>query len=208
MHDAKIDEYPKCAWLKVHERPYHPQFARHIFMSMSSGTDFALVLIAMIARATDTRTKGDNMKAVKWLVVIVAITLTAACGQQDTETSAKEEIKSSAADIQQASKNMIDSIQDYSIEKKEVLQKQVQDQINNLSDKINDLQAKSENATDEAKAALQEATADLNQKLETVRGQIPQLENATADTWENVKGELSAAMRDVEDAYNEAASRL
>ena len=177
-------------------------------MSMSSGTDFALVLIAMIARATDTRTKGDNMKAVKWLVVIVAITLTAACGQQDTETSAKEEIKSSAADIQQASKNMIDSIQDYSIEQKEVLQKQVQDQINNLSDKINDLQAKSENATDEAKAALQEATADLNQKLETVRGQIPQLENATAETWENVKGELSAAMRDVEAAYNEAVSRL
>jgi TolA-binding protein len=162
----------------------------------------------MIARAIDTRPKGDNMKAVKWLVVIVAITLTVACGQQDTETSSKEEIKSSAAEIQQASKEMIDSIQDYSIEQKEALRKQVQDQINNLSGKINDLQAKSENVTDEAKAALQEATADLNQKLETVKGQMQQLENATADTWDNVKGELSAAMRDVENAYNKAASRL
>jgi gas vesicle protein len=180
----------------------------YISMSMSSGTDFALGLIATSARATDTRTKGDNMKAVKWFVVIVAITLTAACGQQDTETSSREELKSAASDIQQASKNLINSIQDYSMEQKEALQKRVQDQINNLSDKINDLQAKSENATHEAKAALQEATADLNQKLETVRGQIPQLENATADTWENVKGGLSAAMRDVEDAYNEAASRL
>jgi len=177
-------------------------------MSMSSGTDFALGLIAMIARATDTRTKGDNMKAVKWLVVIVAITLTAACGQQDTETSSREELKSAASDIQQASKNLINSIQDYSMEQKEALQKRVQDQINNLSDKINDLQAKSENATDEAKVALQEATADLNQKLETVKAQTRQLENATADTWENVKGELSAAMRNVEDAYNEAASQL
>jgi hypothetical protein len=146
------------------------------------------------------------MKAVKWLVVIVTITLTVACGEQGTETSSKEEIESSAAEIQQASKNMIDSIQDYSMEQKEVLQKQVQDQINNLSDKINDLQAKSENATEEAKAALQEATADLKQKLKTVKAQIQQLENATADTWENVKGELSAAMRDVEDAYNEATS--
>ena len=148
------------------------------------------------------------MKAVKWLVVIVAITLTAACGQQDTETSSREELKSAASDIQQASKNLINSIQDYSMEQKEALQKRVQDQINNLSDKINDLQAKSENATDEAKVALQEATADLNQKLETVKAQTRQLENATADTWENVKGELSAAMRNVEDAYNEAASQL
>jgi gas vesicle protein len=148
------------------------------------------------------------MKAVRWLVVMVAITLTMACGQQETEQSAKEEIKSSAAEVQQASKNMIDSIQDYTVEQKEALQEQVQDQISNLSDKINDLQAKSENATDEAKAALQEATADLNQKLETVKAQMQQLETATADTWENVKGELSAALRDVEDAYKEAASRL
>jgi hypothetical protein len=37
---------------------------------------------------------------------------------------------------------------------------------------------------------------------------MQQLENATADTWDNVKGELSAAMRDVENAYNKAASRL
>jgi len=37
---------------------------------------------------------------------------------------------------------------------------------------------------------------------------MQQLENATAETWENVKGELSAAMRDVEAAYNEAVSRL
>lgn len=148
------------------------------------------------------------MKAVKWLVVMVAITLTVACGEQDTETSSKEEIESSAAEIQQASKDMIDSIQDYSMEQKEALQKQVQDQINNLSGKINDLQAKSENATAEVKAALQEATADLKQKLKTVKAQIQQLEKATADTWEHVKGELSAAMRDVEDAYNEAASQL
>ena len=175
-------------------------------MSKSSGTDFALALIAMMARATDTRTQGDNMKAVKWLVVIVAITLTVACGEQDTETTSKEEIESSAAEIQQASKNMIVSIRDYSMEQKEALQKQVQEQINNLSDKINVLEAKSENATDEAKATLQEATADLNQKLKTVKVQIQQLENATAATWEHVKGELSAAMRDVEDAYNEATS--
>jgi len=148
------------------------------------------------------------MKVMKWIVAIVVIALTVACGQQDTETSSKEEIKSSAAEIQQESKNMINSIQDYTMEQKEALQKQVQAQINNLSDKINDLEAKSENATDEAKATLQEATADLNQKLETVKVQMQQLENATAETWENVKGELSAAMRDVEAAYNEAVSRL
>ena len=148
------------------------------------------------------------MKVMKWIVAIVAIALAVACGQQDTETSSKEEIKSSAAEIQQESKNMINSIQDYTMEQKEALQKQVQDQINNLSDKINDLEAKSENATDEAKATLQEATADLNQKLETVKVQMQQLENATAETWENAKGELSAAMRDVEAAYNEAVSRL
>jgi len=83
------------------------------------------------------------MKVMKWIVAIVVIALTVACGQQDTETSSKEEIKSSAAEIQQESKNMINSIQDYTMEQKEALQKQVQAQINNLSDKINDLEAKS-----------------------------------------------------------------
>jgi hypothetical protein len=34
-------------------------------MSKSSGTDFALALIAMIAGATDTRTKGDLSAAMR-----------------------------------------------------------------------------------------------------------------------------------------------
>jgi TolA-binding protein len=149
------------------------------------------------------------MKSViKWIVAMMAVAMVVACGQPDTATSAKEELTSSAADIKQTSKKLAGDIQDYSMEQKGALQKQVQGQIDNLSGKIDHLQDKSENATAEAKASLNEATADLTQKLETAKGHMRQLQSATADTWEDVKGNLSAAMLEVEEAYNKAASRL
>jgi chromosome segregation ATPase len=148
------------------------------------------------------------MKAIKWIVAIAAISMVVACGQQDTATPAKEEVASSASDMQQESKNRVDAVQDYSMEQKELLQQQARDHISNLSDKISHLQNKSENAAEEVKADVKEATADLTSKLETAKAQLRQIQNATADTWESVKGDLSAALQNVENAYNKAVSRL
>jgi gas vesicle protein len=152
--------------------------------------------------------KGDRMNTIKWGIVMVSMLAVMACGQEETPQSVTEDAKPSTSEVQRESKEAAAAIRDFTIEQKEELQAQVQQQLSSLDDKANHLQAKAENAGEDAKTQLNELSADLNQKLQTAKRHAEQLQNASTDTWNDAKNSLASAIDDVEDAYDKAVSSL
>lgn len=148
------------------------------------------------------------MNSIKWGIAVASMLAVMACGQQDSSQPVKEEVPPSTSEIQRESKEMAVAVNDYTIDQKEELQEQVQQQLSSLDDKVNRLQAKAENASEEAKTELNALSADVNQKLQTAKRRAEQLQNASVDTWNDAKSNLASAINDVESAYDQAVSHL
>jgi len=148
--------------------------------------------------------KGDRMHTIKLGIVMASMLAVLACGQQDNSQPVREDVQPSTSEVQQEAKETVAAIRDFTIEQKEELQQQVQQQLSSLGDKANQLQAKAENASEEVKPELNALSAEMNQKLQTAKGHAEQLQDASADTWNDVKNSLASAMDDVENAYDRA----
>ena len=148
------------------------------------------------------------MSIMKWITVVASMLAVMACGQQETTPSATEDVKSSAAELKRESEELLGAIRDFTMEQKELLQQKVRQQLSTFNDKINRLQVQAENAGDEAKSQWDTLSVDMKEKLEVAEKHAEHLKDASADKWDDVKANLSAAMQDIEDAYHRAVARL
>jgi hypothetical protein len=121
------------------------------------------------------RSKGDRMPTIKWGIVMVSMLAVLACGQQDNPQPVREDVQPSTSEVQQETKETAAAIRDFTIEQKEELQQQVQQQLSSLDDKANQLWAKAENASEEVKTELNALSAEVNQKLQTAKRRAEQL---------------------------------
>jgi hypothetical protein len=93
-------------------------------------------------------------------------------------------------------------------EEREGYKKEVQEKLRVLDKKIDELKGKAAELKGEAKTEYSKEMTALRAKRKTAKKEWGKVERATASTWEKVKSDMDAAVRDVEGAYDKAASRF
>jgi uncharacterized membrane protein YtjA (UPF0391 family) len=91
---------------------------------------------------------------------------------------------------------------------RESYKKEVQEKLRVLDKKIGELKGKAVEVEGEAKTEFHKEMTKLDETQRAAKKEWGKVERATANTWEKAKVDMDAAVQDVENAYNKAASRF
>ena len=102
----------------------------------------------------------------------------------------------------------VTATKDYTIQQKDVFQRKVQTELDEMQIRIAQLRGQVTHASAEAKADIQKAIEELEKKKDLASKKAQDIHSATASSWEQVKAKTSAAMDDLRDSLNRALSHL
>jgi TolA-binding protein len=102
----------------------------------------------------------------------------------------------------------VTATKDYTIQQKEVFQRKVQAELDEMQLRITHLRGQVTHASVEAQADLQKAIKELEKKKELAQKKVEDIHSATASSWEQVKSKTAAAMDDLRDSFTRARSHL
>jgi len=98
----------------------------------------------------------------------------------------------------------------YLHQKKEQNQKKAEEKLHQLDEKIRDLVAYAENSGERTKEKAREKThaaaRQMKEKREIARKKLDDFKAAGSETWESIKKELDAMLRDMDTAYKKSVS--
>jgi TolA-binding protein len=102
----------------------------------------------------------------------------------------------------------VTATKDYTIQQKEVFQRKVQAELDEMQLRIAQLRGQVAHASVEAQADVQKAIKELEKKKELTQKKVEDIHSATASSWEQVKSKTAAAMDDLRDSFTRARSHL
>jgi TolA-binding protein len=102
----------------------------------------------------------------------------------------------------------VTATKDYTIQQKEVFQRKVQAELDEMQLRIAQLRGQVTHASVEAQADIQKAIKELEKKKELAQKKVEDIHSATAASWEQVKSKTAAAMDDLRDSFTRARSHL
>ncbi len=85
---------------------------------------------------------------------------------------------------------------------KEVYQKKMEAQLNELNAKINELKATGEKAVEKIRAELNEKIEALRPKQETAQKKLKELKKASGEAWEDLKAGMEKAWEELKGAWD------
>jgi chromosome segregation ATPase len=91
---------------------------------------------------------------------------------------------------------------------KEVYQEKIEAQLKEWSAKIQELKAKAEQARAERKIELHKAIDDLRARKEAAQKKLKDIKEASAETWEKLKGTMDKAMDDVKNYWESIKTKF
>jgi len=94
------------------------------------------------------------------------------------------------------------------MDEKEVYQKKIEARIDQLSAKITELKAKLEGKQAESKAEYYERIEDLKKRRDKAFNHLEDLKQSGSEAWQTIKAGLDNAVRDLQDAFDKAASKF
>jgi hypothetical protein len=93
-------------------------------------------------------------------------------------------------------------------EEREGYKKEVQEKLKALDKKIDELKGKAAELKGEVKTEFNNEMTELRRKQKAAKKEWKEVKRAAANKWEKVKSGMDAAVQDMENAYNKAASRF
>jgi TolA-binding protein len=102
----------------------------------------------------------------------------------------------------------VTATKDYTIQQKEVFQRKVQAELDEMQLRIAQLRGQVTHASVEAQADVQKAIREIEKKKELAQKKVEDIHSATASSWEQVKSKTAAAMDDLRDSFIRARSHL
>jgi TolA-binding protein len=102
----------------------------------------------------------------------------------------------------------VTATKDYTIQQKEVFQRKVQAELDEMQLRIAQLRGQVTHASVEAQADVQKAIKELEKKKDLAQKKVEDIHSATASSWEQVKSKTAAAMDDLRDSFTRARSHL
>jgi hypothetical protein len=97
---------------------------------------------------------------------------------------------------------------DYTIQQKDVFQRKVQVELDEIQVHIAKLRGQVNHASTEARTDIQKAIVELEKKRDLAKKKAEDIHSATASSWEQVKSKTAAAMDDLRDSVNRTLSHL
>jgi len=129
------------------------------------------------------------------------------CQSQDEvveENVAEKQSKEAVQETREATQEVREAV---TVSKTEFKQ-EAETKLNELERGIDQLEAKAANVATASKDEFNEMINDLKEKKTEVNAKLEQLEAASAATWEEVKSRVTAAVNDLQNTYDRAASRF
>jgi len=102
----------------------------------------------------------------------------------------------------------VTATKDYTIQQKDVFQRKVQTELDEMQVRISQLRGQVKHASAEARADIQKAIGELEKKRDLASKKVKAIQSATASSWEQVKSKTEAAMDDLRDSLTRARSYL
>ena len=97
---------------------------------------------------------------------------------------------------------------DYTIQQKDLFQRKVQVELDEMQLRIAQLRGQVTHASVEAQADVQKAIKELEKKKELAQKKVEDIHSATTSSWEQVKSKTAAAMDDLRDSFTRVRSHL
>jgi signal transduction protein with GAF and PtsI domain len=102
----------------------------------------------------------------------------------------------------------VTATKDYTIQQKDVFQRKIQTELDEMQVRITQLRGQVKHASAEARTDIQKAIVELEKKKDLANKKAQEIHSATASSWEQVKSKTAAAMDDLRDSFNRAKSHL
>jgi len=148
------------------------------------------------------------MKKIEFVVAIcVPLFFMTSCNNSK-KTPEKIETKASPEDVKRETGEALETTKTYLKQEKEKYQKDAESTLNDLNDKIKGLQSKAEQAGTDIKAKYNEIIEGLRKKQGEAQNKLNDLKSKSADAWEDVKFGMDAALENLKNSYNDAASHF
>jgi archaellum component FlaC len=145
-------------------------------------------------------------------IACVSALLVVGCRQAETPTEQEvRPVREGQVTIEDVGDEMEEAAQtgaQYALQTKEEYMETIKEKMAELDEQIAKLTAKAATLADDAKTRVQARLQDLTEKREAFLARMKDVGSASGDAWEEMKEGLEAAWKDLEEAYQEAASEF
>jgi Holliday junction resolvase RusA-like endonuclease len=128
----------------------------------------------------------------RWVLIIAALgcaLLALACGKKEETPQAKKPV--TAKQVQQETRQALETLKAYTEQQKKEYQKKVADQLAAMKKKLEELKAKVDKATPEMKARLEKEMGEAKEDLDTLSKSLAEMKTATEKAWDDLKSNLN-----------------
>ena len=128
----------------------------------------------------------------RWVLIIAALgfsVMALACGKKEEAPQAAKPV--TEKQVQQETKQALESLKTYTEQQKAAYQKKVGEQLAEVHQKLEELQAKIDKAAPEVKARLEKELSEARQDLDTLNKSLEEMKTATAKAWDDLKSNLN-----------------
>jgi len=139
-------------------------------------------------------------------VALVTLFIFSACRQQETPT--EKEPKVTGEDVRKESKQALETTGEYLRQKKEEYRVKAEEELNDLKKKVAELQTEVKESGAGAREKLGRELEELKKKEQTAREKLNELEETSAEKWEEFKSDMDAALQDLQESYRKAVSHF
>jgi anaerobic ribonucleoside-triphosphate reductase len=136
--------------------------------------------------------------------MLVLLSLTAGCGEQQQATTHKEETKITTEDIKKEAKELVEATKSYTMEQKKAYEEELAKKLDEYGQKTGALKAQLMTMQGEAQKDMQEKIDSLHAKVEDMKSKALELQNSSDAAWDDLKAGLDKAEDDLEEAFTTA----
>jgi Holliday junction resolvase RusA-like endonuclease len=129
----------------------------------------------------------------RWfLILLVALFLTAtvlACGKKEEAPQVKKQL--TEKQVQQQTRQALDTLKAYTEQQKEAYQKKVADQVAEMQKKLQELKGQFDKAAPEMKARLEKELGASKKDLDALEKNLADMKTATGKAWEDMRNSVN-----------------
>jgi TolA-binding protein len=142
------------------------------------------------------------------LISFLSLAFLFACSDQ--KKSEKPKTKATHEDVKKDTNEAMNTVQNYTQQKKEEYLRQMNAKLEELENKIKELQNKAESKTsglkEESKAKFNQSMEALNKEKQEAAEKLEELKSASGETWNDIKSGADSAMDQLSKTYEKVRS--
>jgi predicted RNase H-like nuclease (RuvC/YqgF family) len=144
------------------------------------------------------------------LISFLSLAFLFACSNEKKEEESKT--KTTYGDVKKDTKQAMNTVKDYTQQKKEEYLQKMNAELGELEKKINELQNKVESKTsslkEESKAKFSQSMAALNKEKQAAAKKLEELKSASGKSWNDIKSGVDSTMDRLSKTYEKVRSNF